>query len=212
MNNKLILILGGARSGKSSFAEQLAGELGPEVLYVATATVGDDEMRERVSRHRERRPSAWRTLEAPTGVAAALREEIGAANVVLLDCLSVLVSNVLLQNEDGTGGDVLSATTATKVEEAVRREVDSLLAYWRESTASFVVVSNEVGLSVVPAYPLGRIYRDLLGLANQWVAQEADEVYLVVAGIPVELKALSARLDTESRRLIGRDAQESGNQ
>lgn len=179
-------MLGGVRSGKSAYAEGLAKRSDGSVLYVATATAGDDEMRRRIEEHRRRRPESWRTAEIPLGVGAALRASLPGIDVVLLDCLSVLISNVLLHNEaaDEDQGVALYA----RAEAAVQREIDRLLECYNDSSATFVVVSNEVGLGVVPPYPLGRVYRDLLGMANQNIARCADEVYLLVAGVAVELK------------------------
>lgn len=178
---ELILILGGARSGKSAYAERLARERGGTVLFVATATAGDAEMARRIADHRAARPATWRTLEEP--VAVADRLTAGAAeDIVLLDCLTLLVSNILLAHEaDG------EAAVARRVEE----EVAALLRRYEEGAAAWLVVSNEVGMGLVPPYPLGRLYRDLLGRANQQLAARADRVYLMVAGLPVDLKRLT---------------------
>jgi adenosylcobinamide kinase/adenosylcobinamide-phosphate guanylyltransferase len=176
--SKIVLFTGGARNGKSRRAEQYVTRLNAPVVYVATAQAGDDEMRDRIARHQERRPTDWQTLEAPTAVAAPLAA-LEAKTVVLLDCLSLLVSNLLLAHE-------------ANPEPAIVQEIDALLATIRERDLTLVVVTNEVGMGIVPAYPLGRVYRDLLGWMNQRVAHAADEVYLVVCGIPVELKALEA--------------------
>lgn len=175
---KLVLFTGGARSGKSARAEQYASRLDGLVLYLATAEVHDDEMRVRVAAHQLRRPAGWTTREEPLKVAATL-ESLPPGSTVLLDCLSLLVSNLLLANEADPGP-------------AVETEVAALLRAARERDLRLIVVTNEVGMGIVPAYPLGRVYRDLLGRANQQVAAGADEVYLVVCGIPVELKALEA--------------------
>jgi len=183
---KLILVLGGARSGKSAFAERLASQLGERVLYVATAQALDDEMRERIRMHRERRPGHWRTLEAALQVGEALRETAQSGEVVLLDCLTLLVSNTVL----AAGENV----TLAEAQPRVANEITALLEVARGHDAPVIVVSNEVGLGGVPLYPLGRIYQDLQGWANQRVAEEAVQVYWVVAGIPVDIKRLAREL------------------
>ncbi|MCS7282444.1 MAG: bifunctional adenosylcobinamide kinase/adenosylcobinamide-phosphate guanylyltransferase [Anaerolineae bacterium] len=174
----LIFILGGARSGKSAYAQQLAARMGERVLFVATATAGDEEMAERIARHRAARPAHWRTLEVPTNVGEALREQIGDAQVVLLDCLSLWVANLMGEGE----------SPADKIEAQVQAELEDLLAAYEAHQASLIVVSNEVGMGLVPVYPLGRLYRDVLGRANQWIAAQADQVILMVAGLPVQIK------------------------
>ena len=186
-DRKLVLILGGARSGKSSLAEELASRLAGEgeVLFVATAQAGDDEMRERIAEHRRRRPASWRTLEEPRQLGPAIAESAGGARVVLVDCVTLWLANLLLA--DSPDGE----SVPPEAGELALAEVDALLAAHRAGSAAFVVVSNEVGLGLVPPYPLGRVYRDLLGRANQRLAAAADEVYFLVAGLPVELKALS---------------------
>ena len=176
--SKIVLFTGGARSGKSTRAEQYAARLDAPVVYFATAQAGDDEMRERIVHHQSRRPAHWRTLEAPISVAATLTS-LEAGSIVLLDCISLLVSNLLLANE-------------TAPEPVVDDEIAALLEAVRVRNLTLIAVTNEVGMGIVPAYPLGRVYRDLLGRANQQVASVADEVYLVVCGIPVELKAIEA--------------------
>ncbi len=181
MTPQLILILGGARSGKSTHAEKLALELGgPDVLYVATAQAFDDEMRARIAAHRAERPAGWRTLEAPSLIAAPLVEAIGPARVVLLDCMTLLASNALL-----VAGDEPSTQEG---DAAVAAEVAALLAAYRAGQTAWIVVSNEVGLGLVPPYPLGRVYRDTLGHANQTLAAAADQVLFMVAGLPLRVK------------------------
>ena len=202
MATQLTLILGGARSGKSSYAEALAAELAAElaagagaahgaaqgsVLYVATAEAFDDEMRVRIANHRAQRPAHWRTLEAPRHPGAALAQLLQAGQgerpaVVLLDCLTLLANNVLIALPEGAG-EVEAAA-------ALGAEVDELLAAMRmdDAPAHWIIVSNEVGLGIVPATPLGRLYRDVLGRANGRLAAAADRVVLMVAGIALAVK------------------------
>lgn len=179
MSSDLILILGGARSGKSYYAEKLAAELGPQIVYVATAEAGDEEMKARIEAHRLSRPAGWRTLETPFRVAAALASLTERPDALLLDCLSLLVSNILLSLE--------TAPVAT-IEAAVQSEIETLLAARQALAAPLIIVSNEVGLGVVPPYPLGRVYRDLLGRANQQLAAQANRVIFMVAGLPLTVK------------------------
>ena len=177
---KFTLVLGGARSGKSAFAEGLVREAemaGKAPLYVATyeCLPGDKEMALRVERHRKRRPLSWRTVEEPLRLDAALAgaEE---GHIVLVDCLSVWVSNLLL------------AGSEAGAEQAVEAGAAAFCRAVRSSPADVVAVSGETGWGVVPTSSLGRLYRDLLGLANQEAARHADEVWLVIAGLPQRLK------------------------
>ena len=180
MGKRLTLILGGARSGKSAYAQHLAAERGNDVLYVATAEAGDDEMAARIAAHRAERPAHWRTLEAPRQVGSAIRVVAGDAGVVLIDCLTLLASNVI--------APLPEPVTVVAAESALNAEVDELLAAYSESEAEWIVVSNEVGLGLVPPFPLGRAYRDALGRANQRLAAAADEVLFMVAGLPMRVK------------------------
>lgn len=176
----LTLILGGARSGKSAFAEQIAHQRGLPVLYIATAAALDDEMRERIAHHRAARPAEWRTLEVQTRLGAALQGLQPPAGTVILDCVTLWVSNILLSRPEGTPAKALLS--------AVEEEIESFLSAQRRLGGQWLLVSNEVGMGIVPAYPLGRLYRDALGWANQRLAQEAARVVWMVAGIPMLVK------------------------
>jgi len=180
------LILGGARSGKSSHALALARERAGRVVFVATATAGDAEMAARIARHQAERPPQWETRELPLGVGAALLAAPPRAKVLLLDDLTLLVSNAML----AAIGE--SAPAAPEAQEAARRavedEIEALLRAYHSLPLAWIVVSNEVGCGLVPASPLGRLYRDLLGWANRRLAAAADEVVLMVAGIPAKVK------------------------
>ena len=174
----LVFVTGGVRSGKSRYAEGLATHFGgDDVCVVATLEARDEEMTRRVARHQKRRPSAWRTAEAPHAVAEAVGE--AEERVVLLDCLSGWVSNIVLEREE---------EGEERAVEAVLEKVETFAHTVLASCKTVIVVTNEVGLGVVPAYPLGRWYRDALGLANQHLASAADAVILVTVGIPQTLK------------------------
>lgn len=193
---RLILVLGGARSGKSTFAERLAGSLGQPVAFIATATPDDEEMRERIARHRALRPKGWQTLEEPLDLAGAVHRAAELADVVLLDCVTLWLSNILLQAagprekhvEDRPEPD----TTNELFDARALKECEALLAAVKSlgPNKTLIAVTNEVGLGIVPAYPLGRLYRDTLGYINQRLAQTAERVYLLVAGLAVDLKRL----------------------
>lgn len=178
---KLTFILGGARSGKSAYAQKLAEKHGGRVTFLATATASDDEMRLRIKRHRNERPADWSTLEIPHSIAATLSVDSLQADVVVLDCITLLVTNLLFLN----GFDSPDENAATL---RVDAEMTALLTLIENNSAHWIIVSNEVGLGVVPEYPLGRIYRDLLGRANRQLAAHAEKVTWLVAGIPVPIE------------------------
>jgi adenosylcobinamide kinase / adenosylcobinamide-phosphate guanylyltransferase len=171
LTERRILVLGGARSGKSGFAERLAAECGEPVLYVATATAVDDEMAARIALHRAQRPRTWRTLEIPKDVAQHVGSEPGKVATVLVEDLTLLLSNLMADDE-------------SRAEVRAVAELNALLAL----STHVVLVSNEVGMGVVPPYPLGRVFRDALGRLNQFAAAACGEVYLLVAGLPLQLK------------------------
>ena len=179
----LILITGGVRSGKSRFAEQLAREIGGDrVAYVATAEAGDAEMRRKIARHRADRPATWPTFESARDAAGAIDAAAQAdppPRAILLDCLTMLASNLLLAGDEATAA------------ERVDRQVAALRDACRRAPGAVLVVTNEVGWGVVPPSSLGRRYRDLLGHANQSLAADASRVYLVVAGLAVDFKSLA---------------------
>ena len=185
MSVELILITGGARSGKSSFAERLA-RAGGRVLFVATAEALDDDMARRIAAHRGSRPPEWDTLEEPRNLADTVHDKMNddtsKYDTIVVDCLTMWVSNLLLTLED-------DADAEGKIVGAARE----LLEVCEASGGTWIVVTNEVGLGVVPSSSLGRAYRDALGRVNSLVASRADKVYLMAAGLALELKALGAR-------------------
>ncbi len=173
--SRLTLVLGGVRAGKSAFAQRLASS-GRRVLFVATAEAGDAEMAARIAAHQADRPPEWTTLEAPVDVLGALSPVVDDYDTVLLDCLTLWVSNLLLRTPDPAAAEVIASGA------------EELLALQRRSEAAWIVVSNEVGLGVIPPTELGRAYEDALGRVNQLFAAQADAVYFIAAGLPLQLK------------------------
>ena len=180
---RLIYVTGGARSGKSHFAETLITDNFQEeqVIYLATAGVFDAEMQMRVAHHQERRPDHWRTIEAEKDLEPACRSILESSSALLLDCVTLLVSNTLLAEDQDDFDPWL-------IEQKVVQDLKNLLNSCKSKGQYVVIVSNEVGLGIVPEYKLGRIFRDIAGRVNQWLAQEADQVYLLVSGLPLKLK------------------------
>jgi adenosylcobinamide kinase/adenosylcobinamide-phosphate guanylyltransferase len=169
----ITLVLGGARSGKSAFAEQLIGASGLAKVYLATATAGDDEMRSRIAHHRARRGDAWVTIEEPIALVDALAREATHGRAVLVDCLTLWLSNLMFAERDC---DV---------------ETARLSRFIGAAKQPIVFVSNEVGLGLVPETPLGRNFRDAQGRLNQLVAAVAPNVVFIAAGLPLWLKRSS---------------------
>lgn len=185
----LILVTGGARSGKSAWAEQRATELstisGGGVTFIATAEVRDMEMRLRVAQHRKSRPRTWKTIEAPTGIAAALlsKAKLEPGSVLLLDCVTMLVSNIM------TGERAMNEPS--KAEQAVQAELRAVLRIARERKTTVIMVTNELGAGIVPDNELSRNYRDVVGRINQWLAAQAEGIWLVVSGLALPLHDLA---------------------
>lgn len=186
-----VLVTGGARSGKSSFAEKLCMKRADSGMYVATAQAYDEEMRERIRIHQDRRQDSaypWETVEEPIALPERL-DTLGKsqsnAPAVIVDCLTLWLSNVLLQAEpEGTAA----------MEDQLRLQIGRLARAVQIYPGMIILVTNEVGSGIVPEYPLGRIYRDWAGMMNQRLAEICDEVFLVTAGIPMEIKSREYRI------------------
>lgn len=178
--SRITLILGGARSGKSSYALKLAEETRKSVTFIATAQAFDDEMSARIQKHKAERPAGWETLELPLHIAPSVSQI--KSDLVILDCITLWVTNLLMQfvNDD--------LVDEAPFMQASQAETEKLLAAIRNTEQDWLIVSNEVGLSLVPPYQMGRVYRDALGWVNQRLAQEADKVIFMVAGIPMSVK------------------------
>lgn len=189
---RIVLVTGGARSGKSQFAEQYLEACPGRHGYIATAQVLDDEMADRVARHRSRRPASWQTFEVPSGLGNQIDHILQQTDNILLDCLTLYFSNFLLQRDGDDFSHILKEA---------ENEWDGVLRAVRQSRDGvFVVVTNELGSGIVPMAKVSRQYRDLIGFLNQHTAAEADEVYLSVCGITMEIKSRQVRLPLREER------------
>jgi len=205
------LVTGGARSGKSHFAELLAAQPKRPVIYIATAQIWDEEMALRVKKHQQQRPSTWRLIEEPRNIRDTLIQLQNEDAVILLDCVTLWLTNLLLAGqaeeshraEQGTpsrsGEEFLLSlqnepTLSDLVEPQIVAKVQEVAQLAREIKPKVIFVTNEVGQGIVPENPLSRAYRDLAGRSNQILAQSADNVYLVVAGLPIEIKHSGEKL------------------
>ena len=184
MNAKsnVTLILGGARSGKSSYAQSLAEAAETSVTFIATAQALDEEMSARIQKHRAERPLSWETLEIQFDIASQLHRV--KSKILILDCVTLLISNLLMQF---VKDDLVEEAPFMA---AVQKEINELICMLRvgEQEQDWLIISNEVGLGLVPPYQMGRVYRDAIGWTNQRLAREADKVIFMVAGIPTTIK------------------------
>lgn len=191
MKSKIILCTGGSRSGKSQFAERYTLAQKGQKLYIATAQIYDDEMMERVARHQARRGSQWLNLEIPLNIAAQWEDVAAKADVILIDCLTMFVTNYLMKFPE-----LEQAEVREKLRSIVLSEVENLLEKIKDSHDKKVVfVTNELGLGIVPADTMTRVFRDIAGEVNQIVAAAADEVYLSISGITIEIKSKEAKFN-----------------
>jgi adenosylcobinamide kinase/adenosylcobinamide-phosphate guanylyltransferase len=185
------LITGGARSGKSDLAERMAAASGRPVLFVATMEPRDDEMRSRIDAHRASRPRSWRTVEEPIDVVAALASHSKPGDFVVVDCVTLWISNLMLATP-GDAEEIAPDAARDGIAECERQA--AAFADWCVAfDGDVAIVTNEVGMGLVPPYPLGRAFRDALGTVNRLIAARADRVYYLVAGLALELKALGAQ-------------------
>lgn len=184
--SRLILVTGGARSGKSTFAEEKAKECGHNVLYVATSKPIDDEMKQRIAKHKAQRPSEWETLEVYKNLEYAISNHIQGKEAVLLDCITIMITNLML--EETFDWDSLTRDKVQEIENSIQHQIERLICLSKVSEVTFVIVTNEIGLGIVPATAMSRDFRDIAGRMNQIIARAADEVYFCVSGIPMKIK------------------------
>ena len=191
MGNKIFLVLGGSRSGKSEFAEELMyHSTGERKGYVATSRILDDEMKYRVILHQKRRPEDWKTFEILGEVSGKIGFVLMEADTVLFDCITMYVTNILMEHLANKDNETLGINDLTALQTLLEKDLELLFNIISQTdNKEIIFVSDELGMGIVPANAMSRVYRDLVGLANQYVAQKADKVYLSIAGITVELKS-----------------------
>ena len=182
---KIIYITGGARSGKSNLAETISLNNYKTRTYLATAIPYDDEMIDRIDKHLIQRGKDWKTIEGYKNISKLLEGKI-ETDVVLLDCLTNMVSNLLLDNH--VDWDAVTPLEVNEMEDKIMLEIENLLNCINLYSGDFIIVSNELGMGLVPSYPLGRYFRDISGRINQRIANESHEAYMVVSGLKVRLK------------------------
>lgn len=184
--SNIVLVTGGARSGKSSFAESLCINRNDDTAYIATSVAFDDEMKDRIKKHKESRPGEWKTYEIYKDIYSIVKELDENHSTVLLDCLTLMVNNLMFTY--GIDIEIANSEEINEIEEYVQEQLSKLLDAIKKTNLYFVIVTNEVGMGIVPENKLSRIYRDFVGRANQQIAKVSDEVYFVVSGIPMKVK------------------------
>lgn len=183
---KIILVTGGARSGKSKFAEDLTASLSDKVCYIATSEPFDEEMKDRIKKHIKQRPSHWKTIEAYEGLSNVVDEISRNYKVGMLDCITVMVNNLMYHSKidfENAKHEVIDG-----FEKKIVNEISELIISIKKNSIDFIIVTNEIGLGIVPENRYVRIYRDIIGRVNQYIAKNSDEVYLIVSGISVPIK------------------------
>lgn len=183
----ITLVIGGARSGKSTFAQEICTEQSIHVAYIACGISTDDDMEARIQMHINQRPKTWKTIEkySDFGELPKLNDYINS-DCILLDCITTMISNLML--DEDIDYDTCTMDVIYSIESSILKQIDTLLDTIAADSKHLVIVTNEVGLSVVPAYRLGNIFRDIAGRANAHIAKRADSVYMLVAGIPMKIK------------------------
>ncbi|NQT06683.1 MAG: bifunctional adenosylcobinamide kinase/adenosylcobinamide-phosphate guanylyltransferase [Candidatus Omnitrophica bacterium] len=170
---RLIFIIGGARSGKSRFSVELAKEKGKKVLFIATCSPKDEEMKKRIQKHKRSRPAGWKVVEGYRKISAVLNRHANNFDTIIIDCLGLFVTNLMMNRVR---------------DKAIEKEITLIANRLLKSKTDIIVVSNEVGGGIVPDNPLARRFRDVLGISNQIMAGHADTVYMMQAGIPIKIK------------------------
>lgn len=189
MKNRIIFCTGGARSGKSEFAETLALSKEGQKGYIATGQAYDEEMKYRIHLHQERRKKVWNNYEIPYAMSAEIQKVLDECSVVLIDCLTMWTTNLVLQDGEFTSQENINNRERFVLSE-VQAVLDAIRSYRGDNDKTIIFVTNEIGLGIVPENKLARIFRDIMGRVNRMVAAEADEAYMTISGVTIDIKAL----------------------
>lgn len=184
---KIVLITGGARSGKSTFAEKSVKEIDKKTAYIATAIAFDEGMKDRIKKHILQRPSDWITYEKHTEIHKIVDEVNKNNDVVLLDCITVLITNTMFEDSN-INFDTIDYDNLGKIEKKIQNDLYLMIEAFKKTKLTVFLVTNEVGQGIVPENKMARVFRDIAGRMNQYLASEADEVHYVVSGIPMKIK------------------------
>jgi len=184
---KIVLVTGGARSGKSTFGEKYIAELASRIAYIATAIPFDDEMKSRILHHRDSRPQEWTTVEKYFEIDRVIPSIAVEHNGIILDCVTLMVSNMMLEAPD-VDWENPDPSKVNDIQEAALTHAKAIVEALRASSMSGVLITNEIGMGIVPENPMARAFRDIAGRVNQAIAAMSDEVWLLVSGIPVKIK------------------------
>lgn len=186
--SNLILVTGGARSGKSSYAEKRAKEVNGKTLYIATAIPFDDEMKDRIKKHQNARPHTWDTYEGYKNIGDHLENHGSQYSCILLDCVTLLVTNLMFEYSTTDDFETITQQQINLIEEQVIVEIEKIIKSIKQINGTVIMVTNELGLGLVPENKMSRVFRDMQGRVNQIIGQTADELYITVCGMPMKVK------------------------
>lgn len=187
MMAEIVVVTGGARSGKSGYSESLAKNLGEKILYIATAIPFDGEMQNRIAKHQQTRPRKWETYEGYEDLHKKVFSDGEKYDGILIDCITVMITNIMFGHGDFDENSI-SLAVMDDIEIHIKKQLSTLIEVAKDVNVPLIMVTNEVGSGIVPETKMGRVFRDLAGRVNQFIAQQADSVYLLVSGIPVKVK------------------------
>jgi len=191
--SEVILVTGGARSGKSNFAEKICKSKEGKILYLATSVAFDEEMEDRIKKHKRDRPNDWLLSEKYKNFKELENlENFIESDIILLDCITLMISNIFVEEELDDNTEIIEYD---KIEKRIIKDIDEFITLVKKHNKKTVLVSNEIGMGIVPINRFTRMYRDIAGRVNQFISDKADKVYLTVSGIGIDIKKLEEKFD-----------------